>query len=229
MTESAKGGLRSRWAAPALVFALIVGIGLLWKYTPLAEIVQPERLAALLSSFEKSAWAPLMALLLFVAAAFAMMPLLVLITATALVFDPIVAIAVSMCGSLLSSAGVYGVGAKFFRGGVHKAFGPAVERARAALHARGVIAIATIRMLPIAPFAVVNLAAGSIGVRFRDFLIGTALGLAPGIVVLSAFGQQIKSLWQQPTAKTLIALVAIVIAWLALSFGLQRLVSRRSR
>jgi phospholipase D1/2 len=219
---------RSRWAAPALVFALIVGVGLLWKYTPLAEAVEPRRLAALLKSFESSAWAPFMALGLFVAAAFAMMPLLLLITATALVFDPLIAIAISMCGSLLSSAGVYGVGAKFFSGGVHRAFGPTVERVRAALHARGVIAIATIRMLPIAPFAVVNLAAGSIRVRFRDFLIGTALGLAPGIIVLSAFGQQVKSLWEQPTAKGLLALAGIVIAWLALSFGLQRLVSRRS-
>ena len=222
-------GMRSRWAAPALLFALIVGVGLLWKYTPLAEAIQPDRLAAWLKTFESSGWAPFVALGLFVAAAFAMMPLLILITATALVFDPLIAIAVSMCGSLLSSAGVYGVGAKFFRGGVHRAFGPAVERARAALHARGVIAIATIRMLPIAPFAVVNLAAGSIGVRFRDFLIGTALGLAPGIVVLSAFGQQVKSLWEQPTANGLLALAGIVLAWLGLSFGLQRLVSRRPR
>ena len=84
-------------------------------------------------------------------------------------------------------------------------------------------------MLPIAPFAVVNLAAGSIGVRFQDFMLGTALGLAPGIVVLSMFGQQVRALWRQPTVNGVLVAAGIVSAWLALSFLVQRLVSRRTR
>jgi phospholipase D1/2 len=220
--------MRSRWTVIVIACAGLIGLALLWRYTPLANAVQPDRLAAWLERFSNSPWGPLIAVALFVAAGFVMMPVLLLITATALVFEPFVAVAISLSGSLLSSAGVYGVGAKFVRGGAHKAFGPAVERVRKALHSRGVISIAAIRMLPIAPFGVVNLAAGSIGVRFWDFLLGTALGLAPGIVVLSVFGRQVRELWQQPTVRGALTVVGVAVGWVLLSVGLQRLVSRRA-
>ncbi|WP_348240396.1 TVP38/TMEM64 family protein, partial [Salmonella enterica] len=74
-----------------------------------------------------------------------------------------------------------------------------VERLRNALDRSGIVAVATIRMVPIAPFTLVNLAAGSIDVRLRDYALGTALGIIPGTAVLTAFGHQLRAIIERPT------------------------------
>ena len=40
-----------------------------------------------------------------------------------------------------------------------------------------------VRLVPVAPFTIVNLLAGAGHVRFRDFMIGTAVGMTPGIIL----------------------------------------------
>jgi len=41
-----------------------------------------------------------------------------------------------------------------------------------------------IRLLPIAPFGLINLVAGVSGLRFRVFMIGSAIGMLPGLVAV---------------------------------------------
>lgn len=206
--------------------ALIAAGTLLWQHTPLSEVAQPARLAAWMGSFETSRWSPLLMIGIYVLGGLVMLPLVLLVATTALVFPPGVAIGVSLTGALLNAAVLYALGAKLLSGGMHKAFRRAVDRVNRALSGRGVYTVAAVRMIPIAPFSIVNLVAGSIGIGFREYLIGTALGLAPGIVVLSLFGHQVRSLLQEPTAGKVLLTVAIAVAWLALSFGLQRFTSR---
>jgi len=70
-------------------------------------------------------------------------------------------------------------------------------------------------------------AAGSLGVRFGDFVLGTLLGMAPGLIAITAFGQQLRSVLDHPTPLRVAAAVGIVAAWIALSLLLQRLVGRK--
>ena len=48
-----------------------------------------------------------------------------------------------------------------------------------------------IRMLPVAPFTVVNIFVGALGVRFIDFIIGTFVGLLPGTLTTVMVGDRI--------------------------------------
>ncbi len=219
--------MRSRWVAFAILGAGILGIGLLWKFTPLAEVVQPARLASQLDRLGHAPWGPAAMLALYVIGGFLMMPLLAFIMATALMFDPLTAIAITMTGSLLNAAAVYFAGAKVIRRQAERSFGEAIARVRSALQSRGIIAIAMLRLLPIAPFSLVNVAAGSIGVRFRDFMLGTALGLAPGVVMISVFGHELKDLVRDPSLSRVLTVVGIAAAWVLLSLAIQRFVARR--
>ena len=45
-----------------------------------------------------------------------------------------------------------------------------------------------LRLAPVFPFWAVNIAAGLIGVSFRNFIIGTALGIVPGTFVYASIG-----------------------------------------
>ena len=46
-------------------------------------------------------------------------------------------------------------------------------------------------MVPIAPFTFIKLAAGASHIRFADFILGTLVGMAPGIVVIVLLGNQL--------------------------------------
>jgi phospholipase D1/2 len=220
--------VRSRGWLFVILAAVIVGVGLLWKLTPLADFIQPTKLAAQLASFGRSPWGPFAMLLVYLIGGFVMMPLLALLAATALIFEPVTAILVALTGALLNAASVYFVGARLVRERAERSFGQAIGRVRNALQSRGVIAVAMIRMAPVAPFSLVNVAAGSIGIPFRDYLFGTFLGLAPGTVLICVFGHELKDLLSDPSPGRIVAVVVVAAAWIALSLAIQHFVSRRN-
>jgi uncharacterized membrane protein YdjX (TVP38/TMEM64 family) len=67
-------------------------------------------------------------------------------------------------------------------------------------------------LVPLAPFAVVNVVAGAIHLRFRDFMIGSALGILPGTLVATVFGDQLVSGLKDPRSINLWLVGALVIA-----------------
>ncbi len=206
---------------------IVLGAMILWRYTPLAELVEPDRIATWMEQMSESAWAPLVVIAAFVVGGLVMFPLTLLITATAVVFPPWLAIALSVGGALANAITLYFIGRGLMRQTMTHAFGAYVETLRRALDRSGIIAVATIRMVPIAPYTLVNLAAGAIDVRLRDYILGTALGLLPGTLALTIFGHQLREIVANPTVTNIALLVGAVLAWIGLSLGLQRLVSRR--
>jgi phospholipase D1/2 len=107
--------------------------------------------------------------------------------------------------------------------------GARLERVRRAVVERGVFAVAATRLVPIAPFTLVNIAAGASKVRFADYLIGTAIGMAPGITTMSALGYQIWSIVTKPTLANVAIFLVAVAGWLAVTLGAQALILRRRR
>jgi uncharacterized membrane protein YdjX (TVP38/TMEM64 family) len=81
-------------------------------------------------------------------------------------------------------------------------------------------------MVPVAPYSLVNLVAGISHIRFGDFMLGTALGMAPGVVVITVIGQHLGRVLADPSAGEIALLALVVCLWIALSIGLQIVVSR---
>lgn len=225
-------GLTRRRARRALVVlsgVLAAAVLALWQFTPVGDLVDPGKLAAWLETIRSSPGAAPAIVGVFLVGGLTMFPLTVLIAATALVFEPARAFALSFVGAMASATVLYSLGERFVRGTLHAALGSAVRAVNAALADRSVIAIAALRLVPVAPFSLVNLAAGSVGLRFREYALGTALGLSPGIAALTLFGAQLRSVWEEPTVWNVGAVLAIVFAWLTASILLQRAIARRKR
>jgi uncharacterized membrane protein YdjX (TVP38/TMEM64 family) len=214
--------------ALAVGCAVLIALALIWRFTPLSEVAKPERLAQWLESFARFKWAPAVVVAVYVLGGLIMLPVMGLSAATAIVFKPAIAVATSFTGTMLSAALLYALGARFLRGRTQQLFGARAERIEKAFSRQGVVAVASVRMVPLAPFTVVNLAAGAIGVRFRDYMLGTALGLAPGITVLSLFGNRVKAQWQHPSMSGVLTIIGIALVWIAVSFTLQRLIAART-
>jgi phospholipase D1/2 len=61
-----------------------------------------------------------------------------------------------------------------------------------------------VRLLPVAPFAVVNMVAGASHIRLRDLMLGTLIGISPGTLAMTLFVDQITAALQHPTLLTLV-------------------------
>ncbi|MCZ2811007.1 VTT domain-containing protein [Modestobacter sp. VKM Ac-2979] len=96
--------------------------------------------------------------------------------------------------ALALTSGVLGAAAGFLlarglgREVVTRLAGPRLARADALLSERGFLAVLIGRLTPIVPFTVVSYAAGLSGMRWRDHLAGSALGLVPGTVLHVSIG-----------------------------------------
>jgi phospholipase D1/2 len=211
----------------ALATVLIISLALAWHYTPLAELAEPETVRSSLAAFARSPWAPVVAIITFIVAGLVAFPVTILIAATAAAFGPLPGLVYATAGVLASATITYAVGAKLGKDALRNVLGPRLNRIRRKIARQGILAVATIRLVPLAPFTVVNLAAGASAIRPLDYLVGTALGMLPGLIVLSILGHQVVRILADPTPAEIGFLAAAVAAWIGVSIGLQVIVSKR--
>jgi uncharacterized membrane protein YdjX (TVP38/TMEM64 family) len=84
------------------------------------------------------------------------------------------------------------------------------------------MAIAVIRILPVAPFSVVNAVIGASHIRLKDFLIGTAIGMAPGIAITVIFVDRITAAVTDPGPGTYAALAAVAAVVVAVAMYVRK-------
>ena len=126
----------------------------------------------------------------FVLGGFVMLPVTILVIATAVTFGPWMGFPYAMLGALASAVATYGAGELLGRDAVRRLAGSRINRISKKLATQGMLTIVTLRIVPVAPFSVINLVAGASHIRFKDFLLGTVVGLAPGTLLLSMFQAQ---------------------------------------
>jgi uncharacterized membrane protein YdjX (TVP38/TMEM64 family) len=131
-------------------------------------------------------WALPMAVGAFAVLAFLGAPQVVLIAAAAVVFGPWTGSLYAWIGTFVSALIGFELGRLFGGGLIRDLKSPGVDRFMALIGRNGFMASLIIRLVPAAPFIVVNMAAGSARVRRTDFALGTAIGIVPKIL-LTAF------------------------------------------
>jgi uncharacterized membrane protein YdjX (TVP38/TMEM64 family) len=138
------------------------------------------------------------------------MPVTMLIAATGIVFGPWLGMLYSLVGATLSAVFVYGIGREVGRDAVRRVAGRRINDLSRRIAKRGLLAMLFVRIVPVAPFSIINLVAGASHLGFRDFLIGTILGLLPGTILISFFVDRIVAAVRHPGPVTfaLLALVA---------------------
>ncbi len=91
-------------------------------------------------------------------------------------------------GALLGAAGGFLVGRRLGRSAVDRLLRGRLQQADRVLADHGLAAVLAVRLLPLFPFTPLNYASGLLGVRGRDYVIGTAVGILPGAVAYAAVG-----------------------------------------
>ncbi len=80
---------------------------------------------------------------------------------------------------------------------VRARLGPSLLKMQDVIRANAFNYILVLRLVPVFPFFVVNLAAGLLGVRFRTYALATFIGIIPGTVVYAGLGNGLGSLFDK--------------------------------
>jgi phosphatidylserine/phosphatidylglycerophosphate/cardiolipin synthase-like enzyme/uncharacterized membrane protein YdjX (TVP38/TMEM64 family) len=181
-----------------LVVALLA-LAAAWRWTPLSALLSPESISQHLDAIVSPETRAFAAIAGFVLASLAMVPVTLLAVVSGIVFDGLEAFVYALTGAMLSSAIGFLGGRLAGRRAIERLSGSRLEQLSKRLARRGTIAVAILRLIPVAPFAVFNLVAGSSHLGVRQFLVGSLIGLAPGLAAITFFSS---SLWQALTSPT---------------------------
>jgi uncharacterized membrane protein YdjX (TVP38/TMEM64 family) len=216
----------------ALLCLGAVALALLWAYSPLSHLVTRQHILEWGDAFSRYAWAPLIVVLAYTPAAYTMFPRWLITMVAVIAFGPWRGFIYGLSGMLLAALVSYLPGRLVRRDTVRRLAGPRVNRMSAVLHERGALAVAIVRMLPVAPYVVVNLVMGALRIRLRDFLVGSAIGLLPGMLASTVLSEQVSRLLVDPARVNgwLIAFAGALLVGLVY-FGQRwlRRLDRRSR
>ena len=145
---------------------------------------EPREVLHKLRDIASHPFAPWVAVPAFVAGSLVVTPVTAMIALCGLLFDPWVAVLTATAGMLASTAVNHWLGARLGNALSARIPGRVTERINNLARASDMWSLAGLRLIPIAPFTVVNLVAGAAGVRLVDFLAGSLIGMGPGIVLI---------------------------------------------
>lgn len=212
--------------------ALFVGslllLAALWRWTPVGDFLSAERIDGWMQQIADSRFTPVILLGLYLVAGLIVFPLVLLIAATAVIFGPGWGLAYALGGSVASALLTFWVGSWLGRDWLRRMAGSRIDRLDRWLSDRGILTVITVRIIPIAPFTVVNLVAGASRISFRDYTIGTLLGMTPGIVLMVVFIDRLQAAVENPSTGTFVIAAVIGVVAVAAFAGLRYLLRRRS-
>jgi len=194
------------------------------------------RLAAWLAEFSRSPFAVPVVVVVFTVLALTGFPQWFLIAGTILAFGARDGAFYSWLATMISATVTFALG-RWMGGAWVERFGG--ERTRASIDfigRHGVLASGLVRIVPSAPFIVVNAAAGAARIPLWKYWAGTSIGIVPKILIVAALSQLapdqrsfaggVSSLYQFLTALTaadFALLLAVIGGWLGLLFFVRRI------
>jgi uncharacterized membrane protein YdjX (TVP38/TMEM64 family) len=219
---SPRGRLSRAWVRPVAVVLVFIAVPL--AAAAVAAVLRPDvtldvsRLATWAAPHRHAWYALPVVVFAFVALGLALVPVLLLIAATGLAFGPWLGPAYAMAGCLASASIGFVIGRWTGLHRVERLGGDSVGRLLRALERNGTLAVFLFRKVP-APFMLTNVVAGAARIRYRDFIVGTLLGMTAIVVALAGFGYQLTQVFADPSpARVALAALAVAIpltiAWL---------------
>ena len=145
----------------------------------------------MLSSLSGSPWALPMVILLFTVAAMIGVPQWLLIGAAVFAFGPVYGAAYSWLATMVSACVDFALGRLLGEKRLARLRTQWVQRFVTRIKSNGFWVSFGVRLVPSGPFILVNMAAGMSGMKFRNFLAGTGLGIIPKIAAIAFLGQSL--------------------------------------
>jgi uncharacterized membrane protein YdjX (TVP38/TMEM64 family) len=134
-------------------------------------------------------WAPVLFVALQAIVTITPLPRTMFTVAAGVLFGSLWGLVLTITGTTLAALAAYGlvrwVGGPIVARHEHR---PGFAWVRARLDHSGLLAMLSLRLLPMVPFSLLNYAAGAARVRIVPYIVGTVLGVLPGTVSIVVLG-----------------------------------------
>ena len=155
------------------------------------------------------AWGPVLFFAVYAGLALIPCPKAVLTVAGGALFGLWVGTGLALAGALVGAVISFGIGRLLGREAVDRLIRGRLARVDALLADHSLSAVLILRLVPLVPFIAINYASGLSGVRFRPYVLGSALGMVPGSLAYAALGAYGTDPWGLAAAGS--ALIILVI------------------
>lgn len=210
---------RSGHALRFLIFSAVLAVVVLAVLlTPLKDELAPERLKDLADRLSSGKLFPLLYFLLTAAGVSIMLPAFAFVAGAGLIFGPVRG-ALLMWPAVTTGALIaFFCGRSFLHGfiqrHIHKM--KLLDRLNKSTHENGFLFSLIARLILIVPWNIFNYAASLTSIRWKDYALGTAIGILPEIVVMSMLGSAIKNAGKKPQGLIIPIVCNIAIMSIAL-------------
>jgi phospholipase D1/2 len=181
------------WGKIASIALAVAALLALWHFTPLAEVATAEAAIKWAKAFGEQPWAPFAVMAAYTPACLVMFPRPLITLAAVIAFGPVWGFMYSLTGICISSAVTWYMGRHMRRDTVRRISGPKLDRMIEVLKKHGLLAMTLLRLVPLAPFAVESIVAGAIRMKLWHVVAGTAIGVLPGTLTTTVFGDAIET------------------------------------
>src|SRR5687767_672314 len=210
------------WLRVTAVFLVCGLLVLAWRLMP-ATALTPDDVSEWIAPHRHAWYALPMVMLTFIA--LGLVPVLLLITLTGIAFGPVLGPIYAMAGCLASASIGFGMGRWLGLDRVARLGGERVTRVTRALKRHGTLAVFFVRKVP-APFMLANIVIGASTVRYKDFIVGTVLGMGAIVIALAGFGYQLTQALRNPSPGTALTAAVFVGVPLTLAWFINRALRR---
>jgi phosphatidylserine/phosphatidylglycerophosphate/cardiolipin synthase-like enzyme/uncharacterized membrane protein YdjX (TVP38/TMEM64 family) len=221
--------------APRSVLALLgfvlplLFIAGVWQLDAVRDLASVEGMTRALRLLRQNPLGPLLVCSGFVLATQLFCPITLLISATAVAFEPVYGFAYALFSSVLSASTSYGLGrALAKRAPSQFATGQRMRRIRRQLKMRGFQATLAARLLPLGNFTMINLLAGMLRVPFLAFVAGNVVGLLPGVLGLTLLAHTLGDTLSAPSSKNWLLFAVCAVIVFGVLYGVSKLFLRRT-
>ncbi len=221
--------LRWRIVTHTLLAIAVAAIVAVWVLTPLRHWLDVPSAVAALRELDRIAWMPPLVILAFVAGGLVIFPVNVLTAAAIIIFGNILGVIYALIGATLSAIVVYEIG---HHGGgrlLRRMPESRLHRLSVKLARHGILAVAVLRIVPVAPYSIINLMAGASHIGRRDYILGTILGMTPGTILAALLVDRVLAAILQPRLANFLWFGAALLVFAIASVWLGRRMLKASR
>jgi uncharacterized membrane protein YdjX (TVP38/TMEM64 family) len=210
------------WRTLAVSFLLFGGVGLVFLFGAQVLGFDGEATVEQWLGAASGPWALPAAVAAFALLAFVGVPQFMLIAAAVVAFGPLTGMVYSWIGTMVSALVGFSFGRMAGARALERFSGEGVRRFTRLIGENGFLASLVVRLVPSAPFIVVNMAAGVTPMRVGSFIAGTALGIVPKIVLTAFAGASIVQVLRGDVGQNLIWLGLIAAGWIGVGWLARR-------
>ena len=177
----------------ALLLAVIIFAALgVFRFTPVRDFLTVERLSRFLDA--AGIWAPIVYILVYTAGVCLFIPGTLLTTLGAALFGPYWGFIYVWVGAMAGASAAFLIGRTLGREFASSLIGDRLKKYDEAIEKNGFATVLYLRLLYF-PFTPMNFGMGLTQVRFRDYFVGTGLGIIVGTFIFTFFVGTLREVW----------------------------------